>query len=66
MEKTEEFQDPLYESAVRHVQEENTATISFLQRRLIIGFNRANRLLERMENEGVVGPLHSNGGREIL
>jgi S-DNA-T family DNA segregation ATPase FtsK/SpoIIIE len=59
-------QDPLYDEAVRIVTESRKASISGVQRRLKIGYNRAARLLESMENAGVVGPLQPNGAREIL
>jgi DNA segregation ATPase FtsK/SpoIIIE, S-DNA-T family len=58
--------DPLYDEAVRIVITERKPSISYVQRRLKIGYNRAARLLEGMEIAGVVGPLQSNGGREVL
>ena len=58
--------DPLYDQAVRIVTETRRASISGVQRRLKIGYNRAARMLEAMEQAGVVGPLQSNGGREVL
>jgi S-DNA-T family DNA segregation ATPase FtsK/SpoIIIE len=57
--------DPLYDEAVRIVTESRKASISGVQRRLKIGYNRAARLVEAMEAAGLVGPLQSNGGREI-
>jgi len=59
-------QDPLYDEAVRIVTQERKPSISYVQRRLKIGYNRAARLLESMESAGIVGPLQSNGGREVL
>ncbi|MDN3518597.1 DNA translocase FtsK 4TM domain-containing protein [Aquisalimonas lutea] len=59
-------QDPLYDQAVQVVTETRRASISGVQRRLKIGYNRAARLVEEMENSGVVGPLQSNGAREVL
>ena len=53
--------DPLYDQAVRIVTETRRASISGVQRRLKIGYNRAARMLEEMELAGVVGPLQSNG-----
>jgi DNA segregation ATPase FtsK/SpoIIIE, S-DNA-T family len=58
--------DPLYDEALRIVTETRRASISGVQRRLRIGYNRAARLMEDMERAGVVGPLQSNGGREVL
>ena len=58
--------DPLYDQAVQIVTETRRASISGVQRRLKIGYNRAARMLEQMESSGVVGPLQSNGGREVI
>ena len=60
-----EDMDPLYDEAVRIVTETRKASISYIQRRLKIGYNRAARIVEEMENSGLVGPLESNGTREI-
>jgi S-DNA-T family DNA segregation ATPase FtsK/SpoIIIE len=59
-------QDALYDEAVKIVTTERKPSISYVQRRLKIGYNRAARLLESMELAGVVGPLQPNGSREIL
>ncbi|MEW6765417.1 MAG: DNA translocase FtsK 4TM domain-containing protein [Pseudomonadota bacterium] len=58
--------DPLYDQAVAIVLESRKASISYVQRRLKIGYNRSARLMEDMENAGVVGPLQPNGQREVL
>ncbi len=58
--------DPLYDEAVRIVTESRRASVSGVQRRLRIGYNRAARLVEEMEVAGVVGPLQPNGSREVL
>jgi len=58
--------DPLYDEAVRIVTTERKPSISYVQRRLKIGYNRAARLLEAMETVGLVGPLQSNGARDVL
>jgi len=58
--------DPLYDEALRLVTETRRASISAVQRRLRIGYNRAARMIESMERAGVVGPLQSNGKREVL
>ena len=59
-------EDPLYDQAVQVVMETKKASISGVQRRLKIGYNRAARMVESMEAAGLVGPLQSNGSREIL
>ncbi len=59
-------QDPLYVEAVRIVTESRKASISGVQRRLKIGYNRAARMIEGMEAAGLVGPLQTNGSREVL
>ncbi len=59
-------QDPLYDQAVQIVVETRRASISGVQRRLKIGYNRAARLVETMEAAGIVGELQSNGSREVL
>lgn len=58
--------DPLYDQAVRIVTETRKASISGVQRRLKIGYNRAARLVETMEAAGIVGELQSNGQREVI
>ena len=59
-------QDPLYDQAVQVVMETRKASISGVQRRLKIGYNRAARMVESMEEAGLVGPLQANGSREVL
>lgn len=59
-------QDPLYAEGIQFVTETRRASISALQRKLKIGYNRAARMLEWMELQGVVTPVDSNGGREVL
>ena len=59
-------QDPLYDQAVRIVTESRKASISGIQRRLKIGYNRAARMVETMEEAGIVGSLQTNGFREVL
>ena len=61
-----EDQDPLYDEAVKIVVETRKASISSIQRRLKIGYNRAANLVEAMESAGLVGPMGTNGQREIL
>ena len=59
-------QDPLYDQAVQVVMDTRKASISGVQRRLKMGYNRAARMVESMEAAGLVGPLQPNGTREIL
>jgi S-DNA-T family DNA segregation ATPase FtsK/SpoIIIE len=59
-------QDVLYDEAVKIVVSERKPSISYVQRRLKIGYNRSARLVEAMEAAGVVGPLQPNGSREVL
>lgn len=58
--------DPLYDQAVEVILKNRRASISSVQRHLRIGYNRAARLLEQMEQSGVVSAMQSNGNREIL
>jgi S-DNA-T family DNA segregation ATPase FtsK/SpoIIIE len=58
--------DPLYDEAVRIVTETRRASISGVQRRLKIGYNRAARMIEAMEAAGVVTPPEHNGDRSVL
>ena len=58
--------DPLYDQAVEVVLKNRRASISLVQRHLRIGYNRAARLLEQMEQAGMIGALESNGNRAIL
>ena len=58
--------DPLYDEAVEFVTQSRRASISAVQRRLRVGYNRAARLIETMENSGIVSPMAANGNREVL
>jgi S-DNA-T family DNA segregation ATPase FtsK/SpoIIIE len=61
-----EQDDPLYDEAVSFVLESRRASISAVQRKLRIGYNRAARLIESMEAAGVVSTMNTNGSREVL
>jgi DNA segregation ATPase FtsK/SpoIIIE, S-DNA-T family len=61
-----EGSDDLYDRAVAVVTRDRKASTSYIQRRLQIGYNRAASLIERMEQEGVVGPANHAGKRDIL
>ena len=58
--------DALYDEAVRFVTQSRRASISSVQRKLRVGYNRAARLIETMESAGVVSEMASNGSREVL
>ena len=58
--------DPLYDEAVQIVTETRKASISYVQRRLKIGYNRAARIIEEMERSGLVSQTGSNGAREVV
>src|SRR5204863_10067237 len=61
----EDLADEMYDLAVRLVTEHRQASISWLQRRLRVGYNRAARMVERMEREGVVSSPGAKG-REVI
>ncbi len=58
--------DPMYDQAVAVVLKTRRPSISLVQRHLRIGYNRAARLIEQMENAGLVSPMQTNGNREVL
>ena len=58
--------DEFYDEAVAIVAETRQASISYLQRRLKIGYNRAARLVELMEADGIVGPSDGSNPRRVL
>ena len=58
--------DHLYDKAVSIVCREKKASTSFIQRHLQIGYNRAARIIEKMESEGIVSPANHVGRREVL
>jgi S-DNA-T family DNA segregation ATPase FtsK/SpoIIIE len=58
--------DPLMDAAVSIVVDAGKASASYLQRRLKIGYNRAARLVEEMEDRGIVGPPNGSKPREII
>ena len=62
----EDLHDEMYDQAVRVVTESRQASISWLQRRLRVGYNRAARMIERMEREGVVSAAEGARPREVL
>jgi S-DNA-T family DNA segregation ATPase FtsK/SpoIIIE len=58
--------DALYDQAVEVVLKTRRPSISLVQRHLRIGYNRAARLIEQMEQAGLVSPMQANGNREVL
>lgn len=61
-----EENDPLYDEAVAFVRESQRASVSAVQRKLKLGYNRAARMIERMEQDGIVTSMNSNGAREVI
>jgi recombination associated protein RdgC len=64
--ETETEEDPLYSDAVGWVRASKRASVSTVQRKFLIGYNRAARMIERMEVEGVVTSINSHGEREVI
>jgi len=64
--RASDFNDALYDQAVAIVCDTRQASVSFIQRRLQIGYNRAARMVENMEREGIVGPANGMKPRDIL
>lgn len=62
----EEGGDPLYDRAVEVIIRARRVSVSSIQRRFKIGYNRAARIVEAMEAAGVVSPMENNGTREVL
>ncbi|MDA3863881.1 MAG: DNA translocase FtsK 4TM domain-containing protein [Deltaproteobacteria bacterium] len=63
---TDEPLDPKWDAAISIIKRDQNASISYLQRRLSIGYNRAATIIERMEAEGIVSPPNNSHQREIL
>ena len=57
--------DPLFEDVKKFVQQQKVASCSIIQRRFMLGFNRAGRILEQLEEAGVISPM-KNGQRKVL
>jgi S-DNA-T family DNA segregation ATPase FtsK/SpoIIIE len=62
----EELRDDLYDQAVAIVCDTRQASVSYIQRRLQIGYNRAARMVEQMERDGIVGPTNGAKPRDVL
>ncbi len=61
-----EGDDPMYKQAVELIMAERKVSTSFLQRRLSIGYNRAARIVDQMEANGLVGPANATGKRDVI
>ena len=61
-----DFKDALYDQAIDIVTQSGQASISMIQRRLRVGYNRAARMIEQMERDGIVSPADSMGRRQVL
>ena len=61
-----EFGDPLVAKAVSIIRETNKTSISFLQRKLKVGYNRAAEIVEELEERGLIGPDKGQGQRDIF
>lgn len=61
-----EDMDPLFDEAVFFITEQRRVSVSLIQRKFKIGYNRAARLVEEMESQGIVSTMASNGNREVL
>jgi S-DNA-T family DNA segregation ATPase FtsK/SpoIIIE len=62
----DDLSDEMYDQAVALVADTRQASISMIQRKLRIGYNRAARMVERMEREGIVGPADGAKPRDVL
>jgi DNA segregation ATPase FtsK/SpoIIIE, S-DNA-T family len=62
----DEEEEPYMQQALDIVRAQGTASASMLQRRLRIGYNRATRIIEQMEEDGVIGPADGAKGRPVL
>ncbi len=66
MSQTEEYEDPLYNQIVEFVVESGKASASLLQRRFKLGYNRAARIIDLLEERGIIGPANGSKPREVL
>ena len=62
----EEYDDPLYNDIVQFVIESGKASASLLQRRFKLGYNRAARIIDLLEERGIIGPQNGSKPREVL
>ena len=57
--------DPLFEDVKKFVQQQKVASCAMIQRRFMLGFNRAGQILEQLEQAGIISPM-KNGQRKVL
>ena len=57
--------DPLFENVKKYVQQQKVASCSMIQRRFMLGFNRAEQILEQLEQAGIISSM-KNGQRKVL
>ena len=62
----EEYDDPLYDEIVEFVITTGKASASLLQRRFKLGYNRAARVIDLLEERGIIGPMNGSKPREVL
>ena len=63
--KVTDTRDPLFEDVKKFVQQQKFASCSMIQRRFMLGFNRAGKILEQLEQAGIISPM-KNGQRKVL
>ena len=63
--KVTDTRDPLFEDVKKYVQQQKFASCSMIQRRFMLGFNRAGQILEQLELAGIISPIQ-NGQRKVL
>lgn len=66
MAQEEDYEDPLYQEIVEFVIETQKASASLLQRRFKLGYNRAARIIDLLEERGIIGPPNGSKPREVL
>ena len=66
MNQTEEYDDPLYNDIVEFVISTQKASASLLQRKFKLGYNRAARIIDLLEERGIIGPSNGSKPREVL
>jgi S-DNA-T family DNA segregation ATPase FtsK/SpoIIIE len=60
------MKDPLYNEAWRIISEADQGSVSLIQRRLVLGYNRAGKIMDQLERDGIVSPFNGINSREVL